>query len=757
MFSFFVSPTRAALSSSTDQFTPAPNGLQFAVGVWQHVVVTFDGTGAPASLVWNGELQHAPSVSDWWGQLDLKSLVGAAPPYTVLAASLGFDVSVPSVSREGLYGAVGDVQLYDYAVSPAMAAGLYAGDASACSAPSPPPPPQSPPLPPAPPGGYSPPPPHPPSPPRPPPHPSPPPPSPPRELLSNEQLSLCIPGWTTIQVEEYAAPISQGVGTYIGILPVQVRLVQVQVGCDNAASSSPPAFGRRLLADVNGTRYYNATVNGTVVNSTAMLALDDVPASTVRGKLETLYDGATSATRLTELGTALASALAAANAPPLAAPLTTVGALAVTVRAPPPPAPPPNPPGVTPGSLLAASNAERRTAKRQLRDLEDAGAGVAYALAGIIVLWMPVHALVHAIGAAHARLTCVSAALALRVSPEAARLSRLSHLSQPGGKAAPDAVDAAEEAELAGRRFAAPRLAAALGALMQRECAAASSADLQPQPRACVLRPLLRGPLLAVLGPSKAAAAAAGQQLASRRKPTGAAWRFKRWLAAELAWQARELRHAGRALRRFLGRSQDPNGKTFRAVRAPGGGAAVLVELTWRFGWSGRNGAACWRRRLRDADQLAALEAALAAELAALSDAEAHKANGQASDGGLLEVTLEMAGKLYADDYAADEYAARIVTLALLDDTPHANLDKKRKEKRNTSVADVADAEVGADGRSVGVAPAVAERLEAVLALCALRGDRRRSSFGAAVGAGPKALTKRIAALFEERAPPQHV
>ena len=51
-----------AISSSTDQFQTAPNGLQVAVGTWQHVVATFDGSGAPLKYFWNGIEQEQPSM-----------------------------------------------------------------------------------------------------------------------------------------------------------------------------------------------------------------------------------------------------------------------------------------------------------------------------------------------------------------------------------------------------------------------------------------------------------------------------------------------------------------------------------------------------------------------------------------------------------------------------------------------------------------------------------------------------------------------
>jgi hypothetical protein len=132
----------------------------------------------------------------------------------------------------------------------------------------------------------------------------------------------------------------------------------------------------------------------------------------------------------------------------------------------------------------------------------------------------------------------------------------------------------------------------------------------------------------------------------------------------------------------------------------------VVVEATFSFGWSGRNSAACWRRRLRCEEQLTSLEKVLTVELAdpTLS----------------TEVTLVGASHCCDDDA---RYGGP-VTVALLDDEPHASVDKKLKAKRTTSVADPGAAEADAAGRSVGIAPAVAQRLEVVLALCAVRGQQ---------------------------------
>jgi hypothetical protein len=492
---------------------------------------------------------------------------------------------------------------------------------------------------------------------------------------------------------------------------VQVHVVNTFTGCNSPVS----AAGRHLLqaaAPANGnTTNVTYAVNATAANSTARLQLDDVPSSVAAAKVAALYNAdPTAAARLQDLNAALATALAAVGAPPLAAPVSTSGVRAATVWPPLAPAPPPMPPGMTPGAM-------RLTLKgRSMKDLQAAGSAVAYALLGFIVLWMPVHALVHAVTAAHARRTAVSVALALRCVQRAPRASQIGS----GPDAAPDkADDEGDDEALAGRRFAAHNLAAALASVLQREAAAASAADVQPSPRHVALRPLLRKPIVAALDVSSRDGGdqqEVSQRLAMRKKPAGAVWRFKRWVASELHWQARELRHAMRALRRCCGRSRDPVGKAFRLVSV-GPAAAVLVEATFSFGWSGRHGAACWRRRLRCEAQLAELEAALAAELA--------NAN--------VEVTIILA----ADDEGThgapcgdDGHGARVVTVALLDDEPHANVDKKAKAQRNTSVADdVAEhKKAGADdGRSSGLAPAVAARLEAVLGLCALREQQRLS------------------------------
>jgi hypothetical protein len=673
-----------AVSTSTDEFQPPPNNRQFSVGTWQHVMYAFGGSGVQSGLFWNGVAQQ-PALG--WAPVDLGALIGGAPPYApVTGGAVGYDLS-SNAFLTPLWGAVGDIQVYDFAVSQAMAQGLYTSQtAGSCTAT---PPQQQPPLPPAPPGGFSPPPPSPPPPPSRPP-------LAPRELLSTETLNLCIPGLSTVQVLEYERPICEGVGSFLGLAQARVRVLNVTTGC---LAPPPPVSGRRRLLQAPNATAVNVTVNGTAANGTAMnassvhLELTYVAASIVSGKIEQLYDATNGTLLLTQLSAALNTALTAAGLPPLISNVSMVGSQVVVPRAPPPPFPPPLPPGVTPATQLAAANADKHTNRGPRWRESDTGAAVAYALAAIVVLWFPVHCIVHAVTSAHKRRTAVSVAVAVRCEPGLPRGARLSTAaaSEKGGG------DADDDEFLAGKRFGAPQLAGALAASFMRAAAAASAADALPSPREVALRPLLRKPMVTALDASLRSDGESGH-LALRKKPTSALWRLKRWILSELHWQGRELRHAWRALRRCCGsraRSHDPVGKAFRLVPAPAaeGDAratnAVLFETTWFFGWRGRDGAACWRRQLRDGALLATLEQALASELAGAAG---------------LEVTLVQEGNA--------------ATVALLDDEPHANLDKKR---HTTTAAPSAKAAAGTD-RTVGVAPAVAERLEVVLALCAVRG-----------------------------------
>ena len=115
--------------SSSDDFGVAatrPNVGAASVGKWQHAVFSFDAAGVHDGLYWNGRAANATAANLILGA----ALVGAKPPYgPLLGGALGFDASF---STNPLWGAVGDVQFYDFAVSPQMALGLYTGQTAMC-------------------------------------------------------------------------------------------------------------------------------------------------------------------------------------------------------------------------------------------------------------------------------------------------------------------------------------------------------------------------------------------------------------------------------------------------------------------------------------------------------------------------------------------------------------------------------------------------------------------------------------------------
>ena len=121
--------TDEAVSSSSDDFGTAatqPNAGLASVGKWQHAVFSYDAAGVHDGLYWNGRAANATAANLILGA----ALFGAKPPYgPLLGGALGFDASG---GTSPLWGAVGDVQLYDFAMSPQMAQGLYAGQLAMC-------------------------------------------------------------------------------------------------------------------------------------------------------------------------------------------------------------------------------------------------------------------------------------------------------------------------------------------------------------------------------------------------------------------------------------------------------------------------------------------------------------------------------------------------------------------------------------------------------------------------------------------------
>jgi hypothetical protein len=124
-----LSDSDAAISSSSDDFPgPAasrPNAGLSSVGRWQHAVFSFGSNGVQDGLFWNGVAANITGIEAVYAT----TLFGNAPPYSLLGGAVGYDAQG---SLNPLWGAVGDVQLYDFAVTQHMAHGLFAGHLDAC-------------------------------------------------------------------------------------------------------------------------------------------------------------------------------------------------------------------------------------------------------------------------------------------------------------------------------------------------------------------------------------------------------------------------------------------------------------------------------------------------------------------------------------------------------------------------------------------------------------------------------------------------
>ena len=399
-----------------------------------------------------------------------------------------------------------------------------------------------------------------------------------------------------------------------------------------------------------------------------------------------------------------------------------------------PPNPPPRPPWPPAASAPPGALGGRGGAKSRLRVAPDsAGAEVGYAIAGVAALWIIVHTVAHALIAAHRRRTCVTVAVVLQCTTAAQLHADEKHDDDVHGVHVSNAD--AGSLSMAGKRFKAPLAASLLSAFLAQEAASANAADMLPPPRHVALRPLQRTPLVRAAAAKHEHKAGA---LALRKKPSNVFWRLKRFILTELRWQAREFRTVARFLRRCCGGSRDAVGKVFRLVPCAGaavqqaaadgadpahalarqlaqreGGAAttVLFEASFHFGVAGRDAAAVWRQRLRTESQLLDLEAAL---VDALRTGELRVSSKEAS-------AASRAGDA-ANDEPTELKRVGVAAITLLDDEPHANLDKKRAiTGRFAQAPEKADApeEHASDAaaRSFGLAPAVATRLAAVLLL----------------------------------------
>ena len=667
-----------------------PNGGAFSVGSWQHVAFSFDASGNQTGLFWNGKQQLGYHGAHS-GPITLAPMFGSPPPYgPLVSGSLGYDVArVMGGAVYPLWGAIGDVQVYDFAMSEAMAVGLFTGASSQCiAAPPPPAPPPS--------RFVS------------------PPPSPPLSI------SYCVAGYSTVSILQYNTSLVSGTGAFLGVLPSYITFVNISVGCDTTVAAAgrrhlllnplppPPANCSNISLVVCG----NATApNVTVANSTTVtvtMSLSAVVASNAPAlaQLRALANssnatGATSlAVSLQHAGMASVTgvALTAASTAALSAHANT--SLALLQQ--------------TVSQLNNHTQFQAVAAKAQaLTHGAAAAVGAAVALAGLAVLWVAVHTIVHAVTTYHVRRTTVTAALLVRCTTAAELLSATAaELAEEAGQGNPEGGPPLPK--MLGKRFKAPGAVAVLTPLLMTAAAAAVPGAVAAR---VALRPLNRGPLLAARGAATSGHGAHDASgLALKTKPQGLWRRLKRAVMTELRWQSREMRQVARAVRRCCSstsRSHDDVGRVFRlvnthtaAVRAAAassspaaaqaaalsqGMTACLVEVTWSFGVGGRDAACAWRAALRSEELCAQLEAGISGALAAAN---------------------------------SELLACGFVAVALLDDAPHAALDKKRAQHvpGAASPADDKAAAQDADGRSTGLAAAVASRLGAVL-LVSLRED----------------------------------
>ena len=713
-----TSSTSSDYANSDRDFGPAPSAANpggnatwpVRLGVtWQHAVVTFSGNGTLRALYWNGLKQGG----NWVAPPSL----GQLPFGPLVSMSLGYDGGIigqhkgdgtycgpspPWRFLSGLQGGVADVQTYNYALSDAQAAALYVASAAACA---PAPPPISPPLPP---GVFA-----------PPPSPPSPPASPPGDDV---MFTLCAEGVSAASFANttVAAELAAGVAAYFAangaaFAAGDVSLLRAAVGC------AAPAAARRSLA----------AAASPLAGLDLLAASPSAAATAAAGAaLRALAQPTSAAAHV------LVAALQAAGLRSLTsvwtAPVVVNGTLGAAVAAaganagqPTPPSPPPRPPyppvaNAPPGAKGGAGGARNRP---KVAAPDSAGAAVGYAIAAIVVLWVPVHMLFHALTAAHVRRTCVTFAVALQCTPDAsiadvhasfaerrrssARISRASSTGTPGGPAGGGGheteVEGAEAYVLQGRRFAAPGLAAAASAFFGGRAAAAAASGRA----AATVRPLLRSPLLAALGGHKGQEATA---LAMRSKPKGLWKRLKRALHAELAWHKRAWHHAARGIKRCLtprfsaeARAAGHGaGHAFRSVPADewlgleaAPPTAALFEVSVDFGWRGRVAASKFRACLRDGAQLRSLEADFASTVAA------------------AECAVTTAEPPHPPPLGVRHAGLSLV--ALLDDEPHARLDARLS--RHLGVAE--------EGKSgLGLSADVAERLATLLRLCL----KRRSS-----------------------------
>lgn len=431
--------------------------------------------------------------------------------------------------------------------------------------------------------------------------------------MQNVTFSVCVTFYTYYNVTEYLPLAMNGVGSFLGLQAHSSRVLNVSNTCSVPLASAPPVPAALLAPQPHGRRALAAPPpphppgrgNGTLSNiSCAVASLRNLTGGcqVINASVTMSITLTTATSNPVSLATALSSLTAdsSLSASLLVRALNNAGLNAsAAVVAGSSYAAPPSPPLRVSQSQFS-NNSVFTAAVHSHAPVITPGEEAAITLAALAVLWLVVHAVVHAVTAAHMRRRHVSFALMLTTAPGTTLTKRSLGLttvsvdrdSDDDAEGAPVARDVTSDVAhyaLSGRRFASPDLSSALHAVL---------ASVSGAPRA-QLRPLHRTPLVAHLSTPAPA-------------PTSAAARLMRAVRGELRWQGRELRFVARAVRRCFRKRDDQTGKAFRLV---GADQVVLVQCTLRFGWASgaRARAAAFRAQLRDDKMLAGVETAVAA------------------------------------------------------------------------------------------------------------------------------------------------
>jgi hypothetical protein len=212
------------------------------------------------------------------------------------------------------------------------------------------------------------------------------------------QFTLCVEGYNASMLNSTAgsSALKAGISAYLAAANASVLLMELASAIDGCN----PVVGRRSLA---------AASDAAAVTLRA-LATSRTASSAVTVAVRALNAPATAAACVQlamQLQVAGLSLAASAYLAPVALPppsnsslAAVAAAVAATVGVPSPPSPPPRPPwppaaSAPPGAMGGAGGAKNRHAVLDKSAAATAGAAIAYALAGIVVLWLPTHSTCH--------------------------------------------------------------------------------------------------------------------------------------------------------------------------------------------------------------------------------------------------------------------------------------------------------------------------------------------------------------------------